>query len=314
MRWKTLACAGLLPATLGGCYTAHDLLHEHRAVHSEDAITRELHRDARCAWREVRGQFPRRMFSEEFRDGFLDGYTDYLDRGGNASPPLVPPVKYTRDKKYYTPEGQALLKDYFLGFKYGTDVAVATGCRQFLTVPVLLPNSPAEPPAFNVQPGGAMPVYVHPTATVITATPAVVAAEPQAAKPVSAPKPLPTPQPLPGGVPVPLPADLKFAPSSEPAREFTLPGDLEIPSRPTDTESSIPVPIPRIPVPPVPLSEAPRSADVIPASYSESKFVPAEPPPNYRLPEPPAEVPELPEHVPTPSILDELPVLKTPEK
>src|SRR5262249_54274802 len=118
---------------------AHNLLSESLTVCGEQAITNELRKDARAAWREVRCQFPRRMFSEEFRDGFLDGYTDYLDRGGNASLPAVPPAHYTRNKKYFTPEGHALLKASSLGFRYGVDVAVGTNRRQ---VPTRPPPSP----------------------------------------------------------------------------------------------------------------------------------------------------------------------------
>ena len=112
--------------------------------------------------------------SSLYRDGFIDGYVDYLDRGGNGSLPAVPPAKYTRHKKYFTENGQCLAKEYFLGFKHGQEVAIATGRRQFLTVPVLLPQPQPVPPAFNVQPAGetAAPPMMQP------------------------PKPLPTPPPL----------------------------------------------------------------------------------------------------------------------
>src|SRR5207302_357229 len=66
--------------------------------------THQLRKEAKAAWQEVCEQFPRKCFTEEFRAGFIDGYVDYLDRGGNAQPPLVPPRRYTRND-YMTPEG-----------------------------------------------------------------------------------------------------------------------------------------------------------------------------------------------------------------
>src|SRR5262245_15390132 len=211
MRWKQVVWAGLFAPVLGSnlACCAHNLLSESLTVCGEQAITNELRKDARAAWREVRCQFPRRMFSEEFRDGFLDGYTDYLDRGGNASLPAVPPAHYTRNKKYFTPEGHALLKDYFLVLKYGVDVAVATNCRQFLTVPVLLPEKEAGPPAIYLPPGG--PAVVPEPPVVVPDPPAapapvVIPVDPRGAGPVL----LPSPKPLPG--PAPSPTERKPLP------------------------------------------------------------------------------------------------------
>src|SRR4051812_48274557 len=141
MRWKRVACLGCLAPVCGGClpalHGARDSVAEKLVAPAESAIGHRIHSRARQAWRAVRDQYPRKLFTAEFRDGFLDGYADYLDRGGDAQPPAVPPARYTTNQKYFTPEGHALIRDYFLGFQYGTEVAVATGQRQFLTVPVL---------------------------------------------------------------------------------------------------------------------------------------------------------------------------------
>ena len=53
--------------------------------------------------------------------------------------PAVPPARFTRHARYYTPEGHCLLQQYFVGFRDGQEVAVASGLRPYLTVPVLLP-------------------------------------------------------------------------------------------------------------------------------------------------------------------------------
>jgi hypothetical protein len=321
MRWKQVGLAGLLAPCLGGCniyyYAAHNLVNETATVCGEQALTHELRKDAKSAWREVRCQFPRRMFTEEFHDGFLDGYTDYLDRGGNASLPAVPPVHYTRNKKYFTPEGQARLKDYFLGFQYGVDVAVATGCRQFLTVPVLLPQQDPGPPSFNVQPGGVPAVGPGPgigdpgRPVVIPAPPAVVVPpesrgagpvrfpEPKAADPAPAgPKPVPAPRPTPD-FGTAEPGGSKFGGSLPPPGPSTSAAD-----------DPLPRPYPSLPIPmrPDEPADGPVSADD-PGSKFGSGPVGGRPAFTVRLPEPPDEVPVLPEGIPTPSVRDDLPVI-----
>ena len=169
MGWKKVAVAGFVAPALGGCnlfhLAAHNLANEPHVVYTERSIDRELRADARAEWKEVRAQFPRRLFTAEFRDGFIDGYTDYLARGGTAQPPAVPPPKYTRDKKYFTAEGHCLLRDYFLGFKYGIDVALASGQRKFMTVPVLLTDKHEGPPTFTVQPEGDPAAAARPSET-----------------------------------------------------------------------------------------------------------------------------------------------------
>jgi hypothetical protein len=104
------------------------------------------------AWEGARDRCPEHADSAEFRDGFIDGYVDYLDRGGNGSLRPVPVAKYTRHRKYFTEDGQCLAKEYLLGFKMGQDVAISSGQRRLLTVPVLLPQEPTGPVPFNVQP------------------------------------------------------------------------------------------------------------------------------------------------------------------
>ncbi|MBA4062923.1 MAG: hypothetical protein C0501_04290 [Isosphaera sp.] len=231
MRWKKVALAGALGPAAAGCHlaglTARHPAHDPPAAPA--GLAHDLRADARAAWREVRAEYPRRAFSAEFRDGFLDGYVDYLDRGGDGVLPAVPPARYTQHKKYFTPDGQCLVKEYFLGFKYGQDVAVATGKRQYLTVPVLLPQHPADAPPVVYTP----PRVVTPTA-------------PQ-------PTPMPTPTPPPG------------------------PGS-DSPPRP---------------------AAAPPAPPVVGASGT-------------RLPPPPPEVPALPDHVPTPPVRDELPIIVLP--
>ncbi|MBX9627861.1 MAG: hypothetical protein K2X82_28945, partial [Gemmataceae bacterium] len=148
MGWKRVAWAGCLVPAVGGCgvafHAAHDATADGRAARGSRGVDRAIRQAAREAWGEVGRQHGRRAFTAEFRDGFLDGYADYLDRGGDGSPPAAPPARYAHNPKYLTPEGHALLRHYFLGFRYGAEVAIASGRRQYLTVPVLIPDA-AEP-------------------------------------------------------------------------------------------------------------------------------------------------------------------------
>src|SRR2546421_740174 len=99
MRWKSVALAGALSPAVAGCniyyYAARTRATGPQGVGSRAATPRELHRAAGAPWREFGEQSPRCAFPAEFRDGFIDGYVDYLDRGGNGSPAAVPPPRYT---------------------------------------------------------------------------------------------------------------------------------------------------------------------------------------------------------------------------
>jgi hypothetical protein len=156
-----VAIAGALWPAAAGCNIAHNaarnIINEPHVVGTQVGIRHELRKEARAAWETSRFDCPEHAESAAFRDGFIDGYVDYLDRGGNASLPAVPPAKYTRHKEYFTENGQCLVKEYFLGFKLGQEVAIATGRRQLLTVPVLLPQEPTGPPALTVNPIGSEP-------------------------------------------------------------------------------------------------------------------------------------------------------------
>src|SRR5262245_22078338 len=110
MRWKSVVLAGALVPGVAGCNIAklacRNIVNEPHVVWTHHSITHELRKSAAAAWEEACGQYPN--CSPEFRQGFLDGYVDYLDRGGNASLPAVPPAKYTRHVKYFTENGQCL--------------------------------------------------------------------------------------------------------------------------------------------------------------------------------------------------------------
>jgi hypothetical protein len=285
MRWKAMALAGAAWPAVAGCNiaqnAARNIVNEPHVVRTQRAIEHDLRKDARAAWREVRADYPRHAFTAEFRDGFLDGYVDYLDRGGNGSLPAVPPAKYTRHAKYYTENGQCLVKDYFLGFQYGQEIAIATGKRQFLTVPVLLPQEPTGPPAFAIEPGPAahalpppMPVPAPPHFGNLPARP------PQAVAPAAGP-PHPAERERPATLPPPRPLPPAVAAGPNP------PPVVEIPALP----ASVPVSVPRLPAPPRGVPELP---DYVPTPPAHDEL-PVVPPVHTPPPVVPPSHPEQPE-------------------
>lgn len=307
MRRMRVVWAVCMAPVFGGCLTAYqphrDHLAEHAVAHSERDVTREIRRKARDAWQAVRCEFPRKVFSAEFRDGFIDGYSDYLDRGGDGQPPAAPPIRYTQNKKYYTPEGHALMRDYLLGFQYGTDVAVATGQRQYLTVPVLIPDS--IPPLHRIE--QPLPSAGSPT----PGSDATVKPIPPPPAPLPAPKPmtrLAAPRPVgkePPANAVSAPAPVSDSDLSKFGRPGSgLPKGL-VPPLPEGGAPRVP-PLPGIPaIPPTPVVPMPRSQ----AEPSPSGVIPAS---GVKLPPPPSAVKDLPDDVPTPPVLldlSDLPVI-----
>lgn len=148
MRWTALFfAASFAPVT--GClmaeHTARNIFNEPTELIDNKRITKQLHRDSREVWKQVGSQYPGRTYSADFVEGFLAGYVDYLESGGTAAPPAVPPIRYRRSR-FMNSEGHARIQDYFCGFKYGCDVAVVSGKRELITVPILLPEPPAETP------------------------------------------------------------------------------------------------------------------------------------------------------------------------
>lgn len=312
MHWKSVALVLCSVPVLAGCGAVRNLTGESRQAHTQRAIERDLRADAHAAWHTVRAQNDRRAFTEEFHDGFLDGFVDHLDRGGSAQPPAAPPIKYVRNKKYYTPEGHCLINDYYLGFKYGADVAAASGRRQFLTVPVLLadPNCGPAAPAVPVAPTVPYVPKPKPKSDDPLPPPRQV---PEGSnkfddpnKPTADPLKAPELPPLPGtepARPVPplpkpeLPVIEPFNPDLGGIEKYgAAPGDPTLLPAPYPP---LPVPVPALPGPPVP-PVLPPSLPYVPLTVPTMKVA---------LPAPPDAVPLLPAHVPTPSPLDAVPVL-----
>lgn len=252
-----------------GCTLArnavHNLTNETVSHWDEKKLSRRLRAQADAAWLGYCAQAGGQL-SEDFAGGFRDGYADYLESGGNGSPPAVPPLRYRRSQ-YLSPEGHGRVRDYFAGFKAGTDCAAASGHRHYLTVPVLLSDDPPPTPLPGVQ---------LPAATVVPSTSVLPSVVPS---PVRVGERLPAPRPMDAatGLPIPERPTVQPLPKTEP---------------PVPVVAPVPKPEPPAPdplTPAIPVAPPPQS----------SKAPPAEPPPVVRVSaELPAEVPIMPLTVP----------------
>jgi hypothetical protein len=79
--------------------------------------------------------------SSDFGEGFLDGYTRYLNKGGTGIPRPVPPRCYWR-LPYRTAEGRQAVEEYFAGYRAGAAAAIASGFRHVDTIASSLPPRP----------------------------------------------------------------------------------------------------------------------------------------------------------------------------
>lgn len=243
-----------------GCTLArnavHNLANETVAHWDEKKLSRQLRAEAEAAWAVYCPQAGGAL-SEDFAAGFRDGYADFLESGGNGSPPAVPPLRYRRSG-YLNPEGHARIRDYFAGFKVGADTAAASGHREYLTVPVLL--SDEAPPA--TLPGVQLPAAQSQPPSQPPVMP------PPAGPPVRAGERLPAPLPLDPATGLPVPNRPLVQPPPQAPPPLPIPGPSPAPARESVPEAPRPDPLrPVIPVPPppqtrqeVPLPAEPREA------------------------------------------------------
>lgn len=124
---------------------------------------------AEQVWESTGLACPEDHSDEDYRDGFVVGFADYVYAGGDGSPPPVPPRRYWCVEER-TPEGASRIQSWFAGYRHGAGVARLGGYRKVATIgvsasvrdctPCGCPNESAtptrqhaaSPPVINVAP------------------------------------------------------------------------------------------------------------------------------------------------------------------
>lgn len=236
---------------------------------------------------------------DAYHDGFVDGFVDYVEAGGSGEPPFLPPFRYrlTPDR---SPEGMALVEDWYAGFRHGSSVARASGLRELSLIP--LPSYAVLKDLNDTEAGGVVPA--QPSST---GTPGPNSGVPPAGGPGTLPMPRPVfipsskenPLEAPPTIPVPAPVPAPFGgarivnppsgallgatPASLPLQTLPASAPFSMPaleqSPPDRTESPLLQPMFK-PVVPKP------GASAVPATQSrapEESFAPPSTPETLRL-------------------------------
>lgn len=165
--------------------------------------------------------------SADYADGFRDGYTELLFRGGDGEPPLLAPLRY-RGVRYQTPQGYAAISDWFAGYRQGAAAAKASGARELITGPSSL-RAHGPPAPLPVVP----PPVVTPAAPPMPPAPAVLP-PPRTLSEASSGKSSPD------NVPVSVPAPLPRARFGTPARAAVPLTVRTVPQPPQPTITTTP--------------------------------------------------------------------------
>lgn len=114
-------------ASLSGCYTTSD------RIHQEFAACSNKHR-AMKAWCQCRSEYAEcQEYLWDFGAGFRQGYADVAG-GSDGCTPAVPPRKYW-SHFYKSAEGQCAVVAWFDGYQHGAAVAVSDGANAYSHVP-----------------------------------------------------------------------------------------------------------------------------------------------------------------------------------
>lgn len=85
------------------------------------------------AWNTFIAYRPEHSDSPDYRDGFIEGFADFITYGGKGAPPLVPPRRYWKLSER-TPGGHDAVQQWFAGFAMGASEAKLSGLRELATV------------------------------------------------------------------------------------------------------------------------------------------------------------------------------------
>jgi hypothetical protein len=252
MRGLSILIVAVVPI-LSGCnlykLSAYNASNEPHLYSDQQHLKKRALDFAQEAWLEHLSHLKTDCPPKAFETGYIDGFADYLFKGGNGAPPTIPP-NFLRRYQYLSPDGHSEIEDYYSGFAAGAADAKASGQRIYFTIPVSSPlpktdkilEHGTEEPIIEVLP---VPKEADADQTRIAPErlPAVAVSSPRLAvtppaPPVAAarqPQPLgkgpehPELPPAPQGNPVPAPAatdqvnPVRDQPTQALPREFMLP-------------------------------------------------------------------------------------------
>ncbi|MCA9258585.1 MAG: hypothetical protein KDA61_05275 [Planctomycetales bacterium] len=139
-----LACLLLLAATQTGCVVYQ---HAYRTLVKEPLeyswkLDRKRSLETYRGWAEQAwGDCCQRCgagvddVEEEFRNGFLDGFVDYVWAGGSGNPPPVPPRRFWHDSYRNAEQCRALAEQWCAGYRLGARTAREGGYRKRALLP-----------------------------------------------------------------------------------------------------------------------------------------------------------------------------------
>jgi hypothetical protein len=85
-------------------------------------------------------------FRDPYHRGFVEGFIDYVQAGGNGEPPYLPPFRY-RATPFRSAENASAIEDWYAGFRHGAAVAKESGLRELNYVPLPGYGIPKDPNA-----------------------------------------------------------------------------------------------------------------------------------------------------------------------
>jgi hypothetical protein len=152
MRIARLALAVGLVAAQAGCNMylnfARNLINEPAQTLDNVEVQHRAKKYAVDAWRDFQKHYPGQEFSDDYAQGYKDGFADFLVHGYTNQVPAEPPVRFRRNRNF-NPEGRQGAEEYFAAFAEGSEAARASGLRNYLVVPVVVPPPP---PAYYTPP------------------------------------------------------------------------------------------------------------------------------------------------------------------
>ncbi|HEV3385573.1 MAG TPA: hypothetical protein VG097_12220 [Gemmata sp.] len=161
MRLACVLSVGLFSAFAVGCFSARSSAPDsfvcqtlRNSVQSpirdfdEVRFIKFARHQAEKAWSEYQNTTGQ-CCTDPYHKGFVEGFVDYVQAGGNGEPPYLPPFRY-RLTPFRSTEGVSAVEDWYAGFRQGAAIAKGSGLRELSYVPLPGPAVPVDPSSQNI--------------------------------------------------------------------------------------------------------------------------------------------------------------------